>query len=626
MTCMRLLLLLVLLWAAAAPSASSSHAAHTGADVWTPPPSAKTPVVRVVVLGATGNLAAKYLWVASFRLALEAFEHRGHEYEFIAAASDTQLHGDQWKHAFFSNTMTFLRRVCGSEDPNGDYRPEYDACVAFFHTRFVPSVRYARVREESHYQELASLLSSLKESAWGLTKVEIGRIVYLAIPPQFFAQSCELVHRYLRPSATSLGASSRPYLRVIIEKPFGTDFDSALALKAQLSTILKEDEVYLTDHYAGKAAVHAFRDYLERNHQRLSPKWDANHIESMEVRMTETESCEGRIRYFHSTGIIRDIMANHLQLLLGFTAAPSFQESTMLQSEQTEKGSDSQAASFDTRHRLEFIQSLQQEPSSTLRLGQYDTYATHYRQEMGNEMLSEAQDGVNSKLGGDVFAPTAARVELQSTLRNWQSTKFVLSAAKATHERRLNIRIVFHASQPNEENSSELLEPNDPATLCELLVTIQTHKNDDHRKSQRIEWTCDFLDDLEPPTGWEYAADDPLQRSMMPKRLSSSQTQVWNLGDEITAYDTLLHQAALENQRHFASMDEALASWTIWTPIVQQAEAVNLRKAEPLPYLSASVAIYRVGSASWDTSAQENPNDATAPSPALSSKTFNDEL
>ncbi|KAF1329573.1 Glucose-6-phosphate 1-dehydrogenase, partial [Globisporangium splendens] len=626
-----LLLLLVLLWAAAAPSASSPHAQHSSADVLAPPPSAETHVVRVVVLGATGNLAAKYLWVASFRLALEAFERRGHEYQFIAAASDTQVRGDQWKHAFFSNTTTFLSRVCGSTSSAGDDRPKYEACVAFFHTRFVPSVRYARLREESHYQELMSLFTS-EESAWGSNKVEIGRIVYLAIPPQFFAQSfrspvgsrllksCGLVHRYLRPSAASLGASSPPYLRVIIEKPFGTDFDSALALKAQLNNILKEDEIYLIDHYAGKAAVHAFRDYLERNHRRLSPKWNANHVAGMELRMTETESCEGRIRYFHTTGIVRDIMVNHLQLLLGFAVAPSFQDDTVLQSEQAEKD-EPQAVNIDTRHRLEFIESLQQEPSSTLWLGQYDTYAAHYRQEMGDEVVSEVQEGVSSKLGG-VFAPTAARVELQSTLRHWHGTKFVLSAAKATHERCLDIRIAFYSSQLS-EGDNEVSESNDPASLCELLVTIQTHKNDDHRKSQRIEWTCDFLDGLEAPIGWEYVTDDPLRRFMTPKRFSSNQAQVWDLGNEITAYDTLLHEAALGNQRHFASMEETLASWTVWTPVVQQAQGINV---EASPHLPASVMIYPAGSASWDMSAQENLKDAMAPSPSPPPLVSKDEL
>lgn len=260
----------LLLWLLACMWTTSALPIHLSDDAHAP---SKTGVVRVILLGATGNLASKYLWVANFRLALEAHELRRQEYRFIAAASDTQLRGDQWKSRFFD--AAFLGRVCGNNSPPpqseiGDSLA-FDKCATFFHNHFVPRIRYARLREEAHYQQVAQLLAEENDSMRRSSKVEVGRLVYLAIPPTFFAQvstvsecgyedpgakhqhsqnhapfafyeqSSELVHKYFRPQAPTdpLGSSSPPYLRVIIEKPFGADSDSALELKDRLHAFLE---------------------------------------------------------------------------------------------------------------------------------------------------------------------------------------------------------------------------------------------------------------------------------------------------------------------------------------------------------------------------------------------------
>ena len=91
---------------------------------------------------------------------------------------------------------------------------------------------------------------------------------------------------------------------------------------------------------------------------------------------------------------------------------------------------------------------------------------------------------------------------------------------------------------------------------------------------------------------------------------------MWERGDEKTAYDALLHEAALGNQRHFASMDEALASWKLWTPIVHQAEAATRAASEPQQTLHQppSFAIYPTGkSVSWLTAAVEPETRLTTP-------------
>lgn len=95
-------------------------------------------------------------------------------------------------------------------------------------------------------------------------------------------------------------ASDPPYLRVVIEKPFGTSTATAQQLAVGLRRILREDEVYVMDHYAGKDGVRGFRKYLEENRELLRPFWNSNSIQKVRIEMTETETVEGRIQYFHS--------------------------------------------------------------------------------------------------------------------------------------------------------------------------------------------------------------------------------------------------------------------------------------------------------------------------------------
>lgn len=152
--------------------------------------------VRVILLGATGNLAAKYLWVASFRLALQSYEQRNApQFEFIAAATNSQAYGEQWKTQLFD--AAFRQRVCGDGNSSREPGDVHSQCEAFFNERFVPNVQYAQLRDETHYERLADLLAqqdivlpgaAATEQARTVSRVEVGRLVYLAIPPSFFAQ------------------------------------------------------------------------------------------------------------------------------------------------------------------------------------------------------------------------------------------------------------------------------------------------------------------------------------------------------------------------------------------------------------------------------------------------------
>jgi hexose-6-phosphate dehydrogenase len=183
-------LLQALLFAAGLAVASvfgpGSLLCHAASELQPARPSTSTEshhqVVNVIVVGATGDLAAKYLWVALFRLALEAAETSGRSFRFFAGASDTVARGRVWHDNFFD--QVFARRVCGAVDGNREQlSTSQRSCLTFLEEDFKPSVQYTPLRTEANYRALGERLAARNEQ-----DSEEGRMAYLAIPPQFFLQ------------------------------------------------------------------------------------------------------------------------------------------------------------------------------------------------------------------------------------------------------------------------------------------------------------------------------------------------------------------------------------------------------------------------------------------------------
>jgi len=285
-------------------------------------------------------------------------------------------------------------------------------------------------------------------------------------------------------------------------------------------------------------------------------------------------------------------MVNHLQLLLSVAVAPSFNPAIF-----TSSATSREFAQQVHSAQLGFIESLQARSESlekALFVAQYDKYAKHYRDEM-HESLAQS----------DHFTPTAATMELTSSQEHWINTTFRLAAAKAAAARQLAITVTFRDGVfPGEE-------------ACVFTVTIQKALNADARRGHRMEWSCDveeMLAGLRLPAGWEYL-DPKDHRVITPTqgRLDQSRhhqgADPWELGDEPSAYDTLLREVAHGATEHFADLDEVEAAWALWTPIVNAAEAMTDQSetADVQPQQDAPVqhASYQAGTYPWG---QRQPN------------------
>lgn len=166
------------------------------------------------------------------------------------------------------------------------------------------------IQELATYQALCERLARIDAERG----TEGNYLFYLAVPPSLFGD----ITRYLGEVGLT-AETADDWRRVIIEKPFGRDAESARELNRMLHQTLDEDQIYRIDHYLGKETVQNIMVFRFSNGF-IEPLWNRQHIDHVQITVAESVGVEHRGPYYEEAGALRDMIPNHLLVLLGFLA------------------------------------------------------------------------------------------------------------------------------------------------------------------------------------------------------------------------------------------------------------------------------------------------------------------
>ncbi len=268
-------------------------------------------------------------------------------------------------------------------------------------------------------------------------------IAYFSVPPTVFQPIIENLAKARK--------SKRDDLRLVIEKPFGTDKKSAEELYHFISQYFKENQVYLLDHYLGKSSVQSIL-HLRRSNRILSNMMTGNQIANIQITAFENIGVGERVGYFEQVGTVRDMIQSHLLQILALISMdiPSQLDAESIQRE---------------KHAILSAVDCPCEPKNIV-LGQYE----HYKNKKGVKTTSRTE--------------TFAAVRLFIDHEDWYQVPIYMRTGKKLHEKHTYVVIELKKFpfQPKDEDPNRLIIELQP--LERIHITLINRQEDVQQKQE----------------------------------------------------------------------------------------------------------------------------------------------
>ena len=453
---------------------------------------------QIVILGGGGDLSKRKLLPALFDL----FQKNKLPEKFSIIGIARSPRSDEEYRVFVTESL----RHHGHEHHQSAIR---DFCS---HISYVAG----SFTDDSAYTDLLNRIDANEESL-GICS---NKLFYLAVPPEHYEIIFEKLHQHCMSTPCS---DETGWTRILVEKPFGSDLDSAQALDSKLSQLFSEEQIFRIDHYLAKEAVQNILALRFANTLLTAP-WSKEGIDSVHISMSEDINVSTRGAFYDNIGALRDVGQNHLLQLLALTA---------MRSPQT-------LAAEDIRYERErVLKSLQTISSKDIAdkviKGQYADY--------------QNTQGVKPNSETETYFEFVATLDLAE----WSGVPFYISAGKALDINEVSITVIFKNEDESPFNSQgETLPKSNSVTL---IISPE----------QKISLTLN--------------AKAPGLSLELEERTLSFTCQA---GDkEITnSYEKVLLDCIEGDQTLFTKTEEVLASWRFITPILTAWKRLPLQPYE----------------------------------------------
>ena len=373
----------------------------------------RDPATIIVIFGVTGDLARRKLIPSLFNNFMKRRLPRNLR---IVGVGRRDWTDDTLKE----HARQALLEFAAAQFKQADWR-RFQACLSYSKVNLPHTETY----------------QNLKDHLAALDKGTSNRLYYLSVAPEFYEDVVTNLGRLdmARERGEGSGGSARRWRRIVIEKPFGYDLETAQSLNKAVHAVFAESQVYRIDHYLGKETAQNIL-FMRFANTIFEPIWNRSHISNVQVTVAETVDVGTRAGYYDKSGVMRDMVQNHLLQLLSLIAMepPSAFDGNALRNE-----------------KVKVLQAARD-----LRL--CDTVRAQY----------EGYRGANG-VAPDSNTPTYAALRLFIDNWRWKDIPFYLRSGKALHTKTTQVNIQFKRP-PN--SIFELAESGD-ASRNMLSICIQ---------------------------------------------------------------------------------------------------------------------------------------------------------